>query len=290
MLNDDLKNLVYQSISDAASLDTFSHTELDPLHWCSPEGKMLRSAIVYAVAGNHTDPAVTDCAAAVHLIHSASLILDDIHDSDTVRHLKPSCWVITGTNQAMNLGNFLFTSALKLLMNTQTDAQTRLSLVSKAVECIGHMIEGQMMDLHFSDSNRSSDYYMRCIRGKTGALFGLSYILPAILMGVEPTIRKTATEHFTDLGSAYQLSDDIIDMEGRKETRQKNSDILRGRCTIASCVPFVNEGLPTVINFMDEYLRTINQKALELPVIVQELSSEFNAMFLNRSSDRFYKL
>jgi geranylgeranyl diphosphate synthase type II len=204
-------------------------------------GKRIRPVLALATAravGN--DPAgVLPAAAAIELIHTYSLIHDDLPamDDDELRRGRPTSHVVYGESVAILAGDGLFAEALRLFCERQDGPPERvLEALHELVRATGvrGMVGGQYVDVTESDIDSAA--LRRLHELKTGKLIAASVTVPLVLAGVgEPeTIhyRRFAAE----LGVLFQIVDDILDVTGSEEElgKPRGSDERHGKVTYVS--------------------------------------------------------
>ena len=165
-------------------------------------GKRLRgftTLLVAEVLGGSWEDAV-DAAAAVELVHSASLAIDDVIDGDVERRGAPAAWLKFGPGRAIMAANLLISYAQRLLLERYGHRA-----VEKSVLAWFDISRGEIRDAYIPDG----DYY-EIVRLKTGSLFRLAAELGAIAAGAYEKLGIMSG--FGELtGVAYQLADDIVD-------------------------------------------------------------------------------
>ncbi len=199
-----------------------------------PGGKLLRPTLVLFACealGGEAERALP-LAAAVELVHTFSLVHDDIVDQDRVRRGRPAAWVALGESQALHAGDGL----LALAFGTAAGAKLPGRAVAWAVEALASatlaMVEGQALDLEFEGRQVGTEAYLRMARGKTGALLGCALALGAIAAGREdlaPAHRRVGVT----LGLAFQIRDDWLGLWGDPAVLGKSvgGDLARGKRT-----------------------------------------------------------
>ncbi len=184
-------------------------------------GKRLRPVLALAAAqavGGRQEE-VMPAAAALELIHTYSLIHDDLPamDDDSLRRGKPTSHVVFGEAIAILAGDALLTEAFSLLSGTTSgDAERWLLAVAILSEAAGvrGMVGGQVVDVESEDLPVGEDVLEYIHRNKTGALIKASVHIGALLGGgCEEDLRRMDS-YGEDLGLAFQIVDDILDIEG----------------------------------------------------------------------------
>ena len=193
------------------------------------EGKRLRPFLTVVSAnlfGVCKDSAL-QTAAAIEFIHAYSLIHDDLPamDDDDLRRGLPSCHIKFDEATAILAGDALLTLAFEILADPTTHASdnVRCDLI-KTVACASGtrgMVGGQMLDLMAEKDSLAVNEIIRLQRLKTGALFAVSCEAGGILGKAAPNLRNALRGYAHDLGLAFQITDDLLDVEGRQENTGK---------------------------------------------------------------------
>ncbi len=194
-------------------------------------GKRVRPLLVVSTAGLFgvsRDPALR-AGAAIEAIHVYSLIHDDLPcmDDDDLRHGKPTLHKVYDEATAVLAGDALHALAFEILADPETSADpfTRVELISTLGTASGAqgMAGGQMMDMVADEEGVSYDLHAvtRLQQLKTGALLAASVEMGAILGKVPPQGRAHLRAYARDIGLAFQIADDLLDVEGDVEKAGK---------------------------------------------------------------------
>jgi geranylgeranyl diphosphate synthase type I len=201
-------------------------------------GKMLRPALTLitaeAVGGKRESALKT--GAAIELIHTFSLIHDDIMDQDDMRRGMPSVHKVWGDDVAILAGDTLFSKAFEIIITSQdtTSEQNNKALATVADACV-KICEGQALDMGFEERfDVTEDEYMEMIFKKTGALIAAATKAGAIMGGASDEVIDAMYEYGRLIGLAFQIQDDYLDLASDEETLGKpiGSDIGKGKMTI----------------------------------------------------------
>jgi farnesyl diphosphate synthase len=165
--------------------------------------------------------ALARAAAAVECVHAYSLAHDDLPamDNDDMRRGKPSTHKKFGEATAILAGDALLTHAFALLAapETHTDPHIRVELVARLAHAAGAngMVAGQMIDIAAQGADISDiGHITRLQRLKTGALIAFACEAGAIMGKASPPLLRALTNYAQDLGLAFQIVDDLLDLEG----------------------------------------------------------------------------
>jgi geranylgeranyl diphosphate synthase, type II len=203
-------------------------------------GKRIRPVLSLATAdaiGKPTDW-VLPLAAAIELIHTYSLIHDDLPamDDDDLRRGRPTCHVAFGEDVAILAGDGLYAEAFRLLLSTQqAEPAALLAAATELAAATGvqGMVGGQYMDVA-TTASAGPDGLRRLHALKTGRLIGAS--IECVLLLAEAHERVTITPYRTfaaELGVLFQIVDDILDVTGSEQTlgKPQGSDERLGKRT-----------------------------------------------------------
>lgn len=205
-------------------------------------GKRLRPFLVLAGAelfGVDRTQALR-VAAAIECIHCYSLVHDDLPamDDDDLRRGKPTVHKAYDEATAILAGDALNSVAFDILASNEThsDPYVRLELVSMLARASGHhgMVGGQMIDLSAADLALDENAIHRLQQMKTGALIAFSAEAGAIMGHAGKQARASLHGYARDLGLAFQIADDLLDVEGTQETVGKatGKDAEAGKATL----------------------------------------------------------
>ncbi len=205
-------------------------------------GKRLRSLLVLASAelfGVEREHALR-VASALECVHVYSLIHDDLPamDDDDVRRGKPSLHIAFDEATAILAGDALLTLAFEILADEDThpDPYVRTKLISALAKASGGhgMVGGQMIDLSAEDHALDQQAVFRLQKMKTGALISFAVEAGAIMARAGKPLYASLQGYARDLGLAFQIADDLLDVEGDADEVGKavGKDAEAGKVTI----------------------------------------------------------
>lgn len=197
-------------------------------------GKRLRAALAVLACELFGEPPATalDFAAAIEHLQNASLIHDDIADGDRQRRNQIATWAKHGIGHAVNIGDGFLPLVTLAIVEAPYAEAVKLQLFRLLAECGLEMVEGQALDLSFrAKRGVSLEEYFDCTAKKTGALLSLATIGGAVIGGGGDEHLMLLREFARLAGVAFQIRDDLLDVEGTKG-RQPGSDVLEGKLTI----------------------------------------------------------
>ena len=194
-------------------------------------GKRIRPLLAVASAEAVSDAPVgiESCACALELIHTYSLIHDDLPalDNDDLRRGRATCHKVYGEAMAILAGDALLTLAFEVLSKLDGPAaQTRVELVRElatASGTVGGMIGGQVNDIEGEGKHPTAALLESIHRAKTGALLRASVRMGAIYAGADSAQLAALTQFGEHIGLAFQIVDDILDVEQSSEALGKTA-------------------------------------------------------------------
>jgi geranylgeranyl pyrophosphate synthase len=185
-------------------------------------GKRLRPALLLATVRSlgGDESAALSPAAALELVHTYSLVHDDLPamDDDDLRRGMPTCHVAFDEATAVLAGDALLTLAMEVLLPwPDLGAEVAAAIGSRG------MIAGQALDLESEGADLDGDALERIHRLKTGALITASVVSGALLAGAPAPVRHGLRCYGQSLGLAFQIVDDLLDVEGNTERLGKTA-------------------------------------------------------------------
>lgn len=211
---------------------------------CLGGGKRIRPFMVTASARlfSVAESCAVRVAAAVEMVHSYSLVHDDLPamDDDDLRRGQPTCHIRFDEATAILAGDALLTRAFEVLADipTHPDPQVRSQLILALARASGAdgMVGGQMLDLLAENAALDMPEITRLQRMKTGALIAFSCEAGAILGKAAEPARHALKAFAHDLGLAFQIADDLLDVEGSAEEvgKKTGKDAALGKATFVS--------------------------------------------------------
>lgn len=196
-------------------------------------GKRLRPLLTILVAralGYSGGDAVYPLACSLELLHSATLLHDDILDGATLRRGRPAAHTVFGVGHTILAGD-----ALLALANIMVAGYGKPELTACLSEAILRTASGEIQEIaHIRDVDMSMQGYLDIIIGKTACLIQSACQAGALLAGAPEHLVKAAGDYGMDLGVAFQLVDDALDYTSPKEVsgKPRGSDIREGKLTL----------------------------------------------------------
>ena len=222
-------------------------------HLQASGGKRLRPALLLLTAracGSRDEMAIR-LGAVVELIHTATLIHDDVIDSAEIRRGRPSTNSRWGNQISVLAGDWLYMQAFRRSLEERSfhilDLLTGLTQM---------MVEGELLQLdHQGRIDLSEQDYLNLVNRKTACLFSVSARLGAVVAGAEDGLETLLGDYGWHVGMAFQLVDDILDFTSSAQTLGKpvGSDLREGKVTLPlilaleACAPAERAQIETVV-------------------------------------------
>ncbi|NKI18080.1 polyprenyl synthetase family protein [Spongiibacter sp. KMU-166] len=192
-------------------------------------GKRVRPALVYATAealsASVSDRALDICAGALEMIHAYSLVHDDLPamDNDDLRRGKPTCHIAFDEATAILVGDGLQSRAFELLTSLPLAAECSLRIIRLVAAASGPrgMVGGQAIDLAAINQQINLQQLQTMHQLKTGALIRSAIGIAALACGASDDQRRSLDTYGAAIGLAFQVQDDILDIESSTETLGK---------------------------------------------------------------------
>jgi octaprenyl-diphosphate synthase len=195
-------------------------------------GKRLRPllALLAGGASGKIGSDHVDLAVIVELIHIATLVHDDVMDEAERRRAQPTANARWGNSLSVLLGDCLFAHALTLSTNFENADISRTIARTAATVCSGEMIQTQRR----FDLTLTVEDYLRIVEMKTGSLFSTAAELAAVLSEAKPNVIETFKKFGVQVGTAYQIYDDCVDLAGSESVTGKTlgTDLRKGKFTL----------------------------------------------------------
>jgi geranylgeranyl pyrophosphate synthase len=197
-------------------------------------GKRLRPLLVFicgrGTEGPREQEALVRAGAAVELAHMASLVHDDVLDSASLRRGRPTIYALLGPSTATATGDFLFSRAFRLLTG-----EARLEQVRTLADACLALARGELAQRRDAYSRFVGvDRYLHRCELKTASLFEAACKLGSLASGQDEPRTEALGRFGHRVGVAFQLLDDVLDVEGTAEQtgKQRGSDLLDGTVTL----------------------------------------------------------
>ncbi|HQQ62436.1 MAG TPA: (2E,6E)-farnesyl diphosphate synthase [Pseudomonadales bacterium] len=229
-------------------------------------GKRVRATLVYAAAeavSGKSPPETDSAACAVELVHAYSLVHDDLPamDNDDLRRGQPTCHIAFDEATAILAGDALQTLAFEHLATSDLSAEIRCQLVLMLAQASGAtgMVAGQDMDLAAENSRISLAELESLHRHKTGALITASVQMGAIVASASEEQIQALTRYAEAIGLAFQVQDDILDIEGSTEElgKTQGADIALNKSTYPSLLG-IEQARQRSLDLRDDAIKSLS--------------------------------
>lgn len=212
--------------SDVALIGQLSH------YIINSGGKRLRPAlaILSARAFGYEATGHIECAAIIELIHTATLLHDDVVDSSLLRRGQQTANLVYGNEASVLVGDFLYSRAFQMMVGLRN--MRVMEILSDATNTIA---EGEVMQLvDRRDPDTTQDRYLEVIRNKTAKLFEAASRLGAVIANRDTDDENAMAAYGRHLGTAFQLIDDVLDYSSSVAVLGKNigDDLAEGKPTL----------------------------------------------------------
>jgi farnesyl diphosphate synthase len=246
-------------LPDAATTPTRLHEAMR--YACLGGGKRIRASLVYASGELFSAPldALDVAAAAVEMIHAYSLIHDDLPamDNDALRRGRPTVHIAFDEATAILAGDALQAQALSCLANVSINAETKIALINSLLRASGSlgMCGGQQMDMDATDKALNLAELETLHALKTGALIRAAVRMGALIGNASLDEIEHLDQFANDLGLAFQIRDDILDVEASSDQLGKTAgkDQAQSKSTYPALL-----GLDASKELLQDYFQRMN--------------------------------
>lgn len=195
-------------------------------------GKRIRPALLLLAAKlfNYDGRGAVKLGAVVEIIHTATLVHDDIIDEAQTRRGRPAANTQWGNSKCVLAGDWLYMQAFKVAVQ-----ERNFRILDALIELTQQMVEGELLQMEKLGKLISLDEHFDLIYRKTACLFSVCMRLGAILGGATPEQEDQVARYGRDLGMAFQIVDDVLDLTASESVLGKPvaSDLREGKVTMA---------------------------------------------------------
>ena len=195
-------------------------------------GKRIRPALLLLSSKlfNYEGRGAIRLGAVVEMIHTATLVHDDIIDEARTRRGRPSANTQWGNSKCVLAGDWLYMQAFKVAVQ-----ERNFRILDTLIDLTQQMVEGELLQMEKLGKAISLDEHFDLIHRKTACLFSVCMRLGAILGGAAPEQEENLAQYGRDLGMAFQLVDDVLDLTASENMLGKPvaSDLREGKVTMA---------------------------------------------------------
>ena len=255
-------------------------------HILAGGGKRLRPALLLLVSKMLGYDGYRDVvyAAVIELIHTATLVHDDIIDEAAIRRGRTSINYRWGNNLTVLVGDYLYTHSMNMAL-----AEGNLDILRLLSNVTIRMIEGEILALEQNGrADLTTDDYFEIVSRKTAALFGACCQIPAYLVNLPEESSRALFDYGFNLGVCFQLIDDLLDFTSSTEVLGKPalSDLKEGKVTLPLLLAMrrATETERTAV------ARVASSKSFEgvMPTDMIELATKYDALDETRAIARDY--
>ena len=195
-------------------------------------GKRIRPALLLLSSRlfNYQGRGAIRLGAVVEIIHTATLVHDDIIDEAQTRRGRPAANTQWGNSKCVLAGDWLYMQAFKIAVQ-----ERNFRILDTLIELTQQMVEGELLQMEKLGNLISLDEHFDLIFRKTACLFSVCMRMGAILGGATPEQEESLAQYGRDLGMAFQIVDDVLDLTASESILGKPvaSDLREGKVTMA---------------------------------------------------------
>jgi octaprenyl-diphosphate synthase len=266
LLRDDLSAIETELVRDAVS-NVSAITDIAD-HLREGGGKRIRPSLLLLAAkslGYHGHGMVR-LGAVVEMVHTATLVHDDIIDGADTRRGRPSANTTWGNSKCVLAGDWLYMQAFHIALK-----ERKFKVLDLLIGLTQQMVEGEFVQMEKLGRMVGEAEYYDLIYRKTACLFDVSMRLGAVLAGASEEIEEQMGEYGRNLGIAFQIVDDVLDLTATEQVLGKPvaSDLREGKATLAVVHALKNgtvheqAAIRTVLEDLS-FERTSHQDVLEI--------------------------
>jgi octaprenyl-diphosphate synthase len=231
-------------------------------------GKRLRPNLVMLIgkAAGLEPEMILNLAYTVELMHTASLLHDDVVDGTEIRRSKPTANQVFGDKPALLAGDFISASAMETMCKLGD-----LKIIEEMVRTIKKMAEGELKELQYAKTFHDSlDVYLEIIYLKTASLFEFCTYAPGVLAGLSKKHLDALTLYGRAVGMGFQIVDDIINLTPHEDdNKDPYNDILEGKSTLP--LVFLFKERPDILDKISKMSDPYEKQRAIMPHIEQRI-------------------
>jgi octaprenyl-diphosphate synthase len=216
-------------------------------------GKRLRPALLLLSCKlmNYTGHGAIKLGAVVEIIHTATLVHDDIIDEAQTRRGRPAANTQWGNSKCVLAGDWLYMQAFKIAVQ-----ERNFHILDALIDLTQAMVEGELLQIERLGKAITLEEHFELIYRKTACLFSVCMKMGGILANASETDQQRLAEYGRNLGMAFQIVDDVLDLTASEEILGKPvaSDLREGKATMAvlhaleHCTPAERETIASVLS------------------------------------------
>ena len=227
---------------------------------------------------------VLSAAVSIETIQSFTLIHDDIMDDDDMRRGVPSVHREFDLETAILAGDTLYSKAFEMMLETGAPADRSVRALSELATTCTSICEGQALDVEFErGSEVTVEEYLEMVEWKTAVLYAAAAAIPAILLGADDDVVEALTQYGLDVGRAFQIQDDLLDLTTPSEElgKTRGSDLVEGKRTLIT-LHARQQGVDVDSLVDADSVETVDEAAIE--AAVAELREAGSIEFARRTA------
>ena len=210
-----------ESLMDSALRSDITLLDATNTRFREHPGKMVRAMLALLVAGACGTPGPDSirCAAAVELLHNASLLHDDVVDGATERRGMPTVASLLGGGPAVLMGDYWLVCCVRTILGLSRNSDKVIRLFA---DTLGHLSEGELLQMEKAGKGDTTQVdYERIIFSKTASLFCTAALSAAVSVQAPASLTEAVGSYATNLGMAFQIKDDIFDYRSEADALGK---------------------------------------------------------------------
>ncbi len=238
----------------------------------SSVGKLMRPMLLMLVARScgSVSRETYAAATALELLHTASLLHDDVVDESDMRRGLPSLNILYGNRVAILTGDYLFSLALR-----NAAATKNIEVIEQLSQLGCALSGGELMQLQVQKSGvYDEENYFNIIKGKTASLFASCTYIGAVLAGVEPSLAAQLRRFGEIVGICFQIKDDIFDYYSSDIGKPTGSDMREGKITLPAIYALRVSKNPTLVAIKENLAAEKELDEKEIELLIEAAKSE----------------
>jgi octaprenyl-diphosphate synthase len=266
LLRDDLSAIESELVRDAVSTVGTITEIADYLR--EGGGKRIRPSLLLLAARSlgYQGPGMVRLGAVVEMVHTATLVHDDIIDAADTRRGRPSSNTTWGNSKCVLAGDWLYMQAFRIALE-----ERKFKVLDLLIGLTQQMVEGEFVQIEKLGRMVGEGEYFDLIYRKTACLFDISMRLGTVLAGASEEVEEQMGDYGRNLGIAFQIVDDVLDLTATEEVLGKPvaSDLREGKATLAivhaleNGTPHEREAIGRVLGDLS-FDRTSHQEVLDI--------------------------
>lgn len=248
-------------------------------------GKLMRPMLMLLVAkslGNVTERAFA-AASAMELLHSASLLHDDVIDASDMRRGRPSLNITFNNNIAVLTGDYLFSQALNNAAKTGD-----IRIIEQLANLGKELSSGEVMQVELEqEGTYSEENYFKVIYNKTASLFVCSALCAVYSVGGKDEYAPAFENFGKCVGICFQIKDDIFDYFNNDIGKPTGSDMREGKVTLPAIYVLNNSKNEALMPIREKLANGINLDEKEIETFIEIAKSEGGVEYANLCIERY---